>query len=54
MERLPVNALVTIVKFKVYTDGGLVKKFEFEGVRGSPKLILQTFEELKKKIKGGR
>jgi hypothetical protein len=44
---------LTIVKFRIYVESGLVKKFEFEGLRGSPKLILQTFEELKKRLKGG-
>lgn len=44
---------MTVVKFSCSVESELVKKFEFEGMRGSPKLILQTFEDLKKRIKGG-
>ena len=42
-----------LVKFKCTVDTNkYVTKFEFEGINGSPKLILLTFEELKKRMLG--
>jgi len=46
--------ILTKVKFKCYIDSNKhVTKFEFEGLNGAPRLILLTFEELKKRIRAG-